>query len=128
MMMTDFQDIKQSIESLTLGTPFPKPMSADSSRLARWGTRRSERALIYSMPNHKDPSKPHEKGVTINEFQQAFDQLVDTGNFSREWFNANMAACRKKGSCNFITIGGIFQMIGIADYDSAGRYCFSTNV
>lgn len=124
----DFQDIKQSIETLPLGTPIPKPMSTDSSRLTRWGKRRSEPALIYSMPNHKNPRKPHEKGVTFNEFQQAFDQLVDTSSFSREWFNANMAACRKEGSCNFTTIGGIFQIIGIANYDSAGKYCLSTSV
>lgn len=126
--MTKFQDIKQQIEALSLGTPIPKPMSVDSSRIARWGTRRSERALIYSMPNHKNSEKPHEKGVTESEFQQAFEQLLDTGSFSRQWFNTNMVACRKEGSCNFTSIGGIFQLIGLAQYDSAGRYRLSTNV
>ncbi|WP_204353126.1 hypothetical protein [Tritonibacter mobilis] len=123
--MKDFQNIKKSIEALPIGTPIPKPRSADSSRLSRWGIRRSEPALIYSMPNHKNPSKPHEKGVTFNEFQHAFDRLMDAGSFSREWFNANMPACRKEGSCNFTTIVGIFQIIGIANYDSAGMYYFS---
>ncbi len=125
--MANFQDVKQQIEALSLGTPIPKPMSADTSRLARWGTRRAERALIYSMPNHKNPQKPHEKGVTLNEFQQAFEQLLDTGFFSRQWFNSNMVACRNEGSCNFTSIGGIFQLIGFARYDSAGKYCLSTN-
>ena len=126
--MTDFQDIRQQIEALKPETPIPKPMSDDSSRIARWGIRRSEHALIYSMPNHKGPEKRHEKGVTISEFQQAFKQLQDTGFFSRQWFNANMVACCKEGSCNFTTIGGIFQLIALAEYDCKGWYRLSTKV
>lgn len=124
--MTSFQDIKQKIEALPLGTPIPKPMSVDCARIARWGIRRSERAIIYSMPNHKNPQKPHEKGVTEREFQQAFKQLSETGIFSRQWFDANMVACRKEGSCNFTSIGGIFQLIGLAQYEGAGSYRLST--
>jgi hypothetical protein len=126
--MKSFADVLRDVEALPVGTPIPKPMSADNSKLVRWGKRRSEQALIYSMPNHKNPSKPHEKGVTISELNQAYNQLTNVGSFSRRWFNENMADCKSEGSCNFTTIGGVFQLVGVGEYESAGRYCVSSSM
>lgn len=79
------------------------------------------------MPNHKHPSKPHRKGVTVSEFEQAYERLIENGEFTREWFNANMLACRKDGSCNFTTIGGLFQLVGVANYAGVGTYRSNRN-
>ena len=87
-----------------------------------WGKRKGEDALIYRIPNRKDPAKPYEKGITVKEWEQAFRQLVDTGEFTKAWFDANMRRCPNEGSCNSTTIGGIFSLLGLADYGGRGVY------
>ncbi|CAN2536459.1 hypothetical+protein [Methylocapsa aurea] len=83
--------------------------------------RRSERALIYTIPNHKNWTMPYEKGVALSEFSQAFDHLTQMGSFTRSWLTQSMPPCAKEGGCNFTTIGGIFEFLGYATYDH-GRY------
>lgn len=61
-------------------------------------------------------SKPYQKGITSSEWRLAHEQLARTGEFSRAWFNETMPACAKEGGCNFTTIGGIFQLLGEAEY------------
>lgn len=117
-----FEDVRQRIEAMSIGSAIPKPKSSDSSRFVGWGVRRSERAVIYAMPNHKNPSKPHKKGVTLNELEKAYEHLVNNGSFTREWFNANMPGCRREGACNFTTIGGLFELVGVARYAGTGTY------
>jgi hypothetical protein len=95
-------------------TYIPKP--ATKSRVKGWGVRRGEAALIYFIPIKKHPDRPSEKGVTESEFEQAYQQIIENGEFSRKWFDQNMQACSKEGGCNFTTIGGIFKLLGIADY------------
>jgi hypothetical protein len=41
------------------GTKIPKPESQADFVVAGCGVRRNERALIYAIPNHKTPTKPH---------------------------------------------------------------------
>ena len=77
------------------------------------GKRRGERALIYRIPNNTGSGTHYEKGVTESEFETAYGQLVGTGEFSRRWFNANLRACAKD-PCNFIAIGAVFTLLGIA--------------
>lgn len=48
-----------------------------------WGTRRDECALIYTIPNNKEPSEPYEKGITVSEWRQACAQLVSARVFTR---------------------------------------------
>ena len=103
-------------------TVIPKPEATADFRVKGWGKRRGEPALIYTIPNHRDSSKPYEKGVTESEFTAAYDRLISNGELRREWFNTNLAACAKEGGCNFTTIGGIFQIIGIASYAERGVY------
>jgi hypothetical protein len=75
------------------------------------------RALVYTIPNHKNRTKPYEKGITVPEWDQAFEHLTDTGDFSRSWFEQSMPACAKEGGCNFTTIGGIFELLGYATHE-----------
>jgi hypothetical protein len=85
--------------------------------LRRWGVRRNDRAIIVAIPNHKEPSKPHEKGVTVSELRQAFARLAESHEFSRAWFEKEMAGCAREGGCNFTAIGGIFQLLGHATHE-----------
>jgi hypothetical protein len=114
---------------VALGTAIPKPETEAEFLVRGWGQRRGEPALIYSIPNHRNPSKPHEKGITESEFEKAFSQLEASGKFTRAWFNEHLPACAKEGPCNYTTIGGMFQLLGEARYASRGVYerCLPNN-
>ncbi len=120
--MDDFNAVMAAIKMLANGTFIPKPQSDQSSRIFGWGKRRGEQALVYAMPNHSNPTKPHKKGITITEFKRAFEVLHSTGEFTRAWFRNHMPACNKEGACNFTTIGGIFELVGVAVHVDRGVY------
>ncbi len=116
-------DILHRIEqTATPGTVIPKPEARGDFVVKGWGKRRGERALIYTIPNHRDPRRPYEKGINEFEWTKAFDQLAETGEFSSSWFQRGLAGCAKEGSCNFTTIGGIFELLGDAKYVERGIY------
>lgn len=99
------------------GTTIPKPDTKEDFKVKGWGKRRGEKALVYYIPNHKNPNKPSQKGITESEFETAYQQLIRVGFVSRKWFNVNMQSCAKEGGCNFTTIGGIFELLEIAGYE-----------
>jgi hypothetical protein len=113
--------ILEKIESdIKPGTIIPKPEAkADFIVKEVWGFRRGEHALIYTIPNHKTPTKPYQKGITVSEWVRAFEHLTDAGDFSRAWFKRSMPKCAEEGGCNFTTIGGIFVLLGHATYERA---------
>lgn len=104
------------------GSVIPKPEGKADFRVKGLGKRRNERALIYTIPNHNTVDKPYEKGISASEWEAAYGQLNSAGELSRKWFNENLSACAQEGGCNFTTIGGIFELLGIARYDSRGLY------
>jgi hypothetical protein len=57
------------------GTIIPKPR-AKAQVVKRIGIRRGETALIYLVPNHRNPRKPHQKGINVLEFEKAYQQLL----------------------------------------------------
>ena len=63
-----------------------------------------------------------EKGIAESEWARAFEQLQRAGELTRFWFNDALVGCNKEGSCNFTTIGGVFQALGFATYRGNGRY------
>ena len=109
--------IKQLKELVHNGTVIPKPDAKADFVVKCWGKRRGENALIYFIPNHNKPNKPYQKGITESEWRKAYQQIINTGIFSREWFNNNMQSCNEEGTCNFTTIGGIFELVGIAVHE-----------
>ncbi len=109
--------IVDTLAKIEAGTVIPKPRAKGEFVVKGWGTRRGEHALIYKIPNNKNPDRPYEKGITVSEFKQAYEEIVKSGEFSSKWFKKNMNECSKEGSCNFTTIGGIFEMLGLAVYD-----------
>ncbi len=108
--------------SAKAGTRIPKPESENAFVVKGWGTRRSEPALIYYIPNHQNPSRPHQKGITESEFEKACRQVLKSGELTSKWFNENLAECATEGSCNFTTLGGIFELIGLVEHAERGRY------
>jgi hypothetical protein len=112
----------ENIRRLNVGTVIPKPQATGDFLIKGWGTRRGQPALLYLIPNHKSPDRPLVKGIAIAEFECAHAQLVKTGELTRVWFNSSLPACAKEGSCNFTTIGGIFCLLDVADYEGRGIY------
>lgn len=104
------------------GTIISKPKAKSPFYVKGNGMRRGENALIYFIPNHTARNKPYEKGVTISEIRAAYSQLVRTGKLTRSWLCEYFPGCVKEGGCNFTTIGGLFELIGEAQYDGPGTY------
>ena len=126
-MMTQPAHIVERIRAeVPPGTAIPKPYTGDYLTKG-WGRRRGRPALVYRIPNLRDPKHPHEKGTTDSEFTLAYDQLNDTGTLTREWFNRNLWGCAQEGSCNFTTIGGVFELLGEASWAERGVYRRTTN-
>ena len=109
--------IFQRIKGIASGTVLP----GTSYTVKGLGKRRGATALIYRIPNRTGSGTHYEKGVTETEFDQAYKQLVNTGAFTRKWFNANLSACAKHGPCNFIAIGKMLVLLGVAT-PGRGKY------
>jgi hypothetical protein len=110
------------IQQIDPGTVIPKPAAHEDFVVKGWGKRAGQKALVYFIPSHKNPSKPFQKGVTLSEWAAAFDQLMAEGEITRQWFERSLPRCAREGDCNFTTIGGIFCLLGIARYAERGAY------
>jgi hypothetical protein len=108
--------------TISQGTVIPKPEAKSNFVVKAWGRRRGECALVYFIPNNRNPDKPHEKGITKTELNCAYEQLQRSGELTHAWFTKNLPECAKEGSCNHTTIGGIFELLGVAKYSSRGVY------
>jgi|HubBroStandDraft_6_1064221.scaffolds.fasta_scaffold708579_2 hypothetical protein len=104
------------------GTLIPKPEAQGEFRIKGDGFRRGQRARVYTIPNNKNSAKPYEKGVTWAEFDQAYAELYHSGRLTTAWFKQNFKACYDEGSCNFTTVGGLFELLGDAEYERRGVY------
>lgn len=110
-------DVIARIRTIAPGAVIPKPAATADFTVKGWGRRRGEEALVYFIPNHGTPTRPHQKGVTVSELRRCAEQLHRTGAMTRAWFNTALPACAKEGACNFTTIGGLFELLGIARYE-----------
>ena len=100
----------------------PRPYAKLDFKVKGFGIRRGKRALIYFVPNSKNLKKPNEKGISLIEFQKAYNQLNKYNELTFKWFEQNLPECNKEGSCNFTTIGGIFKLLNLAVYKGKGIY------
>ena len=113
---------EQIVQIAPSGTIIPKPESKGEFLIKGIGKRRGEEALIYFIPNNKNPQKPYQKGITVSEFESAYDELTTSGRFTKDWFIRNLPKCNDEGSYNFTTIGGLFTLLGEAAYEERGFY------
>jgi hypothetical protein len=118
--MTIEDDIRR-LAQRHAGREVPKPEAKAPFLIKGMGKRKGEDALIYIIPSHTG-SRPHEKGITMSEFTSAISELRNSGELTRAWFNQNLHRCANEGSCNFTSIGGIFELLGLVVYAERGRY------
>lgn len=117
------EKLKNEINTLIITKSLiPKPKTDNEFKILRLGKRRGESAVIYSIPNHKEPSFHYEKGITYSEFLQVLKELSETGYVTRSWFNKNLLECAKEGSCNFTSLCGILELLGYCKYSEKGKY------
>ena len=102
-----------------IGTVLPKPMAKSEFYFTGWCISNNEEAISYSIPNHKNPSKPHKKYIRISELAKAYDEFNKNGCITRKWFNTELSKLANEGSCSFTTIGGLLILLGEANYESA---------
>ncbi|WP_057462792.1 hypothetical protein [Pseudovibrio sp. POLY-S9] len=122
MPIKNSEDLIDALQRIPAGSLIPKPNAQAPFTVKGWGKRRGERALIYNIPNHQNPHRPHSKGITISEWEVVATYLFEHRQLSRRWFNETLPACAKEGGCNFTTIGGVFEMLGLAEYQGNGLY------
>lgn len=112
--------------SIAPGTVIPKP-SADLPFVVEGrGIRRGSSALIYKVPSRRG-GPGWSKGITDDEFSAAYQEFQASGKFTRAWAKTHLAPCLREGSCNFTSLGGILELLGLAHYSSRGIYQASTN-
>ena len=104
------------------GTKIPKPKSTEEYIIVRWGKSRGEEALVYQLPMKPTSKKPSEKRLTISAFKKGYEVLIHKGEISYSWFKKEFPNLEKDGSCNFTTLGGIFALLGEANYEHSGIY------
>ena len=98
------------------GTKIPKPISKDDYIVSGWVTSKGEDALKYLIGERQHP-----KYIRVSEFKAAYDMLSSSGEFTRKWFNENLPESAREW-CNFTTIGGIFELLGVAEHLEEGGY------
>lgn len=109
-------------DEINSGDVIPKPSGAKKFLVKGWEERRGSQALIYTIPNRKIQEDSYQKNITMEEFETSYRQLEENGQFTRKWFNLNVSGCAKQGPCNFTTIGGIFELLSLAQYSGRGVY------
>ena len=115
-------DIVEILEKkIRSGMLIPKPFSELQYKIKGYGMRRGEKAVIYTIPGRKNLNNTHEKGINFSEFEKAFEHLNSSGELSSNWFKLNLSECKKEGGCNFTTIGGIFELLGLANSKKIGK-------
>ncbi|MHA6964693.1 hypothetical protein [Zobellella denitrificans] len=117
-----FSEKIRALAEQSSGIKIPKPEAKTPFRIKGIGNRRSEEALTYLIPSHSPRASHYVKGITLSEFEKAYSELVSSGKLTRKWFNLELQDCAKEGACNFTTIGGVFELLGLAKYKERGIY------
>lgn len=62
------------------------------------------------------------KKVTFEEIESAIKAIEENGYINRSWHQINFPNISSSRPCNFTTIGGVLQELGVVDYVGRGRY------
>jgi len=104
------------------GTRIPKPRSKETYRFVRWGFSRGEEALVYQIPAKPGTKKLSTKRIPRSVFEEAYETLLNKGEITKVWFANAFPKVDADGSCNFTTLGGIFQILNLAEWAGEGVY------
>jgi hypothetical protein len=100
----------------------PKPQSTQAYEVVGWRMSRGEEAVVYRIPMQPGTRKASEKRIQASAFVRAFEVLTDAGEITRSWFKREFPELQADGTCNFTTLGGIFELLGEARYVRPGIY------
>ena len=118
--------IQQHVERLVRAKAIvPKPQSTETYRLVRIGKSRGARALIYELPKRPESKRVSTKRIPLSVFEECANQLSGTGSLTRTWFIDHYPKLESDGTCNFTTVGGVLQLLGLALYSRPGEYTSS---
>jgi hypothetical protein len=105
------------------GTIIPKPRSREVYLVIGWKTNKSgEEVLEYSIPARSDTMKRSTKRIPSSVFREAYEVLCDKGEITKDWLASTFPKVDACGGCNFTTLGGIFQLLGLAEWEKPGVY------
>ena len=62
------------------------------------------------------------KIVRVKLFEMALVELRATSQLTRGWFKTTFPKEQKSAPCNFTTIGGVFELLGLVKYAGSGKY------
>lgn len=102
-----------SMKCLQTGTTIPKPKSKHKYEIRHWLHVDGEERLAYSIAR---------KSIPISWIRVSFERITETGELRTEWFRRSFYGGKDLGGCNFTTVGGLFCLIGIAEYSKPGLY------
>ena len=69
--------------------------------------RKKNKAIIYSIPNRKNPRTPNFKGFQSKEADEAWAQLIKRKKISRKWFERYLPELVSEGPCYWSAFYGI---------------------
>ena len=122
MKKTGLTIIPRIKKAIRPGAKIPKPLSRHAYVVKRWGMSRGEEALVYELPTRPGTKRASQKRIPSSAFEQAYNVLTTTGELTREWFVNHYPKLDADGSCNFTTLGGVFELLGVAKYERPGIY------
>ena len=105
-----------------IGMCIPKPQSMEKYHVVRWGRSRGEEALVYSIPRKPGTKTTSMKRITVSAFEKAYRELIKNCEYTYSLFQRKLPETHKDGSCNFMNIGGIYELLGEAKYYEKGTY------
>lgn len=117
--MYTLQELKDAVVELYKNnTPIPKPnTSARILKVAVANIHGEEKdSFYYSIGSSK------KKPVPFDTLYAAYQRLTETGTFSRAWYKETFPVEVADCPCNFTTIGGVFIVLGFAEYMENGVY------
>ena len=100
----------------------PKPQSPETYRLVSIGESRGARALVYELPKRPGSKSVSTKRIPLSAIEECASRLLETGSLTRTWFVEHYPKLEKDGTCNFTTVGGVLQLLGLARYSGPGEY------
>jgi hypothetical protein len=77
------------------------------------GNSRGEDSLVYLVPS-RTGANASQKRVRKSEWELAYQELSNKGQFTRPWFETNIPDAAKDGMCSFRFIGEVFVLLGLA--------------
>lgn len=116
------QEIVALLKNLPVGTVIPKPEAVSEFRINGWVDSTDGEALAYIIPSHAVPPRAHSKTVSTRRIKLSFARLMTTGELTRSYFRTTGAKNTDEGGCNFTTVGGLFCLLGFAEYAGNAAY------